>query len=188
MRAPERRPALPGRIWIVGAAGSGKSTLAKRLARALDSEVSSLDELHWLPGWQGRSDADLHAGIDAVTQGDRWIIDGSYGRFRTRQLHRIELLIWLDLPLPYVLTRLVRRCLRRSLRRESCCNGNYESLRGTFLHRDSVVLYMLSTWSRHRREWLRDATHVPCVRMRSAREVDRFLQRMSAQYAGRQVA
>ena len=138
-----------------------------------------IDELHWLPDWQPRPDPELHARIEDVAKRPAWIIEGNYRRFRARQRHRIELLIWLDLPLPFVLLRLLRRSLRRSLRGESCCNGNRESLRRLFFHRDSVVLYMLSTWSSHRRAYFRDAARLPHVRLRSARAVERFLRAAS---------
>jgi adenylate kinase family enzyme len=188
MRGCDPGATLPGRIWIVGAAASGKTTLALRLGEALQRPATLLDELHWLPNWQSRPDPELHARIEAVARKPQWIIEGNYGRFRARQRHRIGLLIWLDLPLPYVFVRLVRRCWRRSLRGETCCNGNRESLRRTLLHRDSILLYMLSTWSRHRREYRRDAASMPCIRLRSAREVDRFLQQVSVHAATRQAA
>ncbi len=180
MRASDPRTPLPNRIWIVGPAGSGKSTLAKRLGRALRLPVAMIDELHWLPNWESRPDAELHASIENVARLPAWVIEGNYRRFRARQRHRIDLLIWLDLPLVYVLMRLLRRSLRRSLRGESCCNGNRESLRRLFLHRDSVVLYMLSTWSSHRRAYRQDAARLSHLRLRSARDVERFVQSIAA--------
>lgn len=166
---------LPGRVWIVGPTGSGKSTLGTRLARGTGVEATHLDELHWLPGWVERADEAMDADLAPIVARDRWIIEGGYGSHRRRHLDRIQLTVWLDLPLRVTLVRLIRRGVRRSLRKETCCNGNQETLRQTFFRRDSLLLWAVTTARRRRRELKKELATRPHVCLRSQRDVDRWL-------------
>jgi len=171
--------ALPDRIWVVGPSGSGKSTLATRLAAVLGLAATHLDDLHWEPDWVEASEEVTAARIAAVARTPRWIIDGNYSRYRRRHLERIQLIVWLDLPLHVTFPRLLRRGLRRSLTGEPCCNGNRETLTRTFLHRDSLLLYVLTAGLRSYRAIGREIRDLPHVRLRSAREADRWLARVA---------
>ena len=44
------------RVAIVGTPGSGKSTLARELGARAGLPVIHLDQHHFLPGWQRKSD------------------------------------------------------------------------------------------------------------------------------------
>ena len=168
------------RIWIVGPPGSGKSTLAARIAAILGVPPTHMDELHWLPGWIERPAQDTAARVAEVVRRDRWVFDGNYGMYRDPHFDRIALTVWLDLPLRITFPRLVRRCLRRSLRREDCCNGNRESLRRTFLHRESLLLYALQT-HRHRRRELQDKLAArPHVRLTRPHDIERWMEAQAA--------
>lgn len=175
MDARGTTPRLPDRIWIVGPCGSGKSTLATRLATHLGVPPTHVDDIFHQPGWTQAAEADVHARIGAVVARPRWVIDGNYRQFRLPHVQRIQLYVLLDLPLYVTFPRLVRRGVRRSLTREPCCNGNVETLRKTFLDRESLLLYALTGSVRNLRETRRHVRARPHVRLRSQRDVDRWL-------------
>ncbi len=50
-------------------------------------------------------------------------------------LRRAEAVVWLDLPLPVILWRLVRRTLRRIITGETLWSGNRERLRNAIFSR-----------------------------------------------------
>lgn len=166
---------LPDRIWIVGVTGSGKSTLAAQLGRTQGLEPVHMDELHWLPGWEERAPEATAALLAERLVGERWIAEGNYGRFRRRYMDRVELTVWLDIPLRVTFPRLIRRGVLRSIRKETCCNGNQESLLRTFFHKDSLLLWSLQHDRRKRRELEEELATRPHVRLRSQREVRRWL-------------
>ena len=61
-----------------------------------------------------------------------------------------DTLIWLDLPFPLVMWRLLRRTLGRIRSRQDLWGtGNRESFRGAFLSRDSILLWT-TVADRHR--------------------------------------
>lgn len=170
----------PQRIMIVGSCGSGKSTLAEQLGQLLELPAQDIDELYWLPGWRGRSDAELRAALQAFVAQDAWALAGNYSRTQDVTWPRAELVIWLDLPLNLVFRRVFKRCLRRWYRREVICNGNRESLRMTFLSRESLLLWLLRSYHRQRRQYLarRRTSPLPMLRLRSPAEVARLRERL----------
>ena len=87
-------------------------------------------------------------------QADRWIIEGGYTFVRDTLLDRIEQFVWLDIPLWITFPRLVRRGIDRSVNKIPCCNGNYETLRKTFFHKDSLLLFALQHFKITRRKAL----------------------------------
>lgn len=180
---------LPDRIWIVGPSGSGKSTLAARLAALQGVPPTHCDEIHWKPDWVEASDAETAAGLEAVACGPRWVIDGNYSRFRMPHHERIQLYVWLDIPLYVTFPRLVRRGIRRSVDKLPVCNGNYETLGKTFFSRDSLLLYVVTDGLRKHRQIGREVATRPHVRLRSSRQADRWLAGIEAARAkARQVA
>ena len=46
------------KVAIIGYSGCGKSTLAKYIGKKCKVPVLHLDQVHWLPGWQERGQAD----------------------------------------------------------------------------------------------------------------------------------
>lgn len=165
------------RVWIVGGSGSGKSTLARAVAARLGVAAVHLDDLHFLPGWVERPDADMLADLAPLLTGPRFVVDGNYSRFRRQFAERVDLFVWLDFPLPLAFARLVRRTGRRLLTREPCCNGNVEGWRQTFASRDSILWWCLTTHRRRRRELAIDLAARPHVRLRSPRAVRAWLAR-----------
>ena len=88
---------------MVGNSCSGKSTLGKRSATALQVPFVELDALNWRPCWVGLNETnpkELESLIAKATDGDGWVVAGSYMSFSQRVFWpRLETVVWLDLPI-----------------------------------------------------------------------------------------
>jgi hypothetical protein len=93
-------------------------------------------------------------------------------------LDRAELIVWLDLPLRTKLRRLLSRTSRRWLRNEELWNGNRESLKGAVWGADALFPWAISSHFRHRRAWPRLFDGRAVVRLRSPRDVERWLTQL----------
>lgn len=175
---------LPRRIAVVGTSASGKTTLARNIAEALGIPHVELDSLHWEANWTEAKDEVLRERVERALQGDAWVTDGNYSKVRDLIWPRAEMLVWLDYPLPVVLHRLMKRTLRRIVMREELWSGNRESLRGFFFSRDSLFLWVLQTYRKHRRTYpvllkQPEYSHLRLVRLRSLRAANAWLSSLS---------
>jgi hypothetical protein len=65
--------------------------------------------------------------VSAATEGDGWVTDSTYhGMLGDLVVKRAELLVWLDLPIPLVMWRLLRRTHVRNRDQVELWNGNVE--------------------------------------------------------------
>ena len=108
------------------------------------------------------------------------MVDGNYSRARDLVWPGATALVWLDYPLRVMVWRLFWRTLRRSVSREELWNGNRERLRTSFFSRDSLFVWALKTYWRHRREYPGlftepEHAHLTVVRLRSPRATRRWL-------------
>jgi hypothetical protein len=104
------------------------------------------------------------------------VIDGNYqGKLGDLVLDAADTIVWLDLPTRVWLPRLVRRTWRRVVRHEPMFNGNRETLRGAVWGRDSLFGWALTQQPRRRREYPERLAGRPVQRLRSPREIDRWL-------------
>jgi len=162
---------------IASASGNGKTTVARALAERLAVPFVELDALHWGPEWTEATAEELRARIDPIAESDAWVIDGVYrGKLGDLVVANADLVVWLDLPMLVWFPRLLRRTLRRVIRREEFLNGNRETLRSAFLSRNSLLLYALRSHRRRRRLYPTALASYPVLRLRTQREVDRFLR------------
>ncbi len=171
----------PTRIVVVGSSGAGKTALARRLASRLGVPHVELDALHFAEDWVEVPDAVFAERIGPATASGGWVVDGNYSAV-TRGLvwPRAHAVVWLDYPLRTCAWRLLRRTVARSWRREELWHGNHESWRMSFASRDSILLWLLRTFRRRRREFeaaMSDPAHahVAFVRLHSPREAERWL-------------
>jgi len=171
---------LPPRIWVVGPCGSGKSTVAARLAEALGIRATHLDEIHWKPGWIESTPEEEEAALARVLARPSWVVDGNYSALRRPWMDAVDLFLWLDLPLNVTFPRLLRRCTVRSLKREPCCNGNYESPWRTLFDKESILLWALTTHQRRKRKLRSDLAGRPHVRLADPRAVEAWMRRVAA--------
>jgi adenylate kinase family enzyme len=169
------------RVNVRGTSGSGKTTTSRCLAERLGVPFIELDALHHGPNWTEATGEELQARIETAIAAapDGWVIDGNYGsKIGDFVLERADTLVWLDLPLRTCLRRLWLRTWGRILRREELWNGNRESIRTAFLIKDSLFAWTIRTHRRGRRAMPDRAArnpHLSLVRLRSPREVERFL-------------
>jgi adenylate kinase family enzyme len=161
---------------IASASGNGKTTLGRALAARLGVPFVELDALVHGPYWQETPDDDLRAQLEPTLRSDGWVIDGTYQRkLGTLVLDLADTVVWLDLPLHVWLPRLLRRTGRRLTGRERIWNDNRETLRGAFWGRESLFGYALGSHFQRRRSWPAELAGRPVVRLRSTREVERWL-------------
>lgn len=90
--------------------------------------------------------------VAEATAGPAWIADGHYGRVRSVLWPQAERLIWLNYGKPRILWRSLKRSIGRCLSSEPLWHGNRETFRKTFLSRDSIMLWVYTTFERRRRE------------------------------------
>jgi adenylate kinase family enzyme len=164
---------------VAGASGNGKTTFSKRLAAKHGVPYVELDALCHLPGWQEASDEDFRRAVDEATAGDGWVADGSYyNKLGPSLFQRADTVVWLDQPLPLVLSRLVRRAVRDIVTKRDLFNGNRQTWRFAFWGQDSLVGFAIRMHFSRRRVWpaLFADLGVNLARLRSRREVEAFLR------------
>jgi adenylate kinase family enzyme len=178
LTARDPLPTRPARVLVAGTSGSGKSALARRLGELLTLPYTEVDALHHGPGWTKRPS--FEADVEAFTSRASWVCEWQYSSVRPLLAERAELLVWLDLPFRLVLSRVVRRTLQRRLRREELWNGNVEPpLHTFFTDPEHIVRWSISTRHTYRQRvpaLAADHPHLTVVRLRSRREVERWLR------------
>jgi len=172
------------RIVVIGNTSSGKSTLAARLARAVDVPFVELDALNWDPNWYAvieHEPEEFERRLRAATAGDGWVVAGNYTASRDIVWPRLQTVVWLDLPLPQILYRVITRSWRRWRTHELLWGTNYEHF-GKHLrvwNSESLIYWALETHRRRRRQTLADMAdprwaHIRFVRLTSSSEVEAF--------------
>lgn len=141
------------RIVVHGPSGSGKTTLSRKLGEKLSLPVLELDTvIHAYPNWVDLSRDEFRQKVFEYldTHPDGWVIDGNYTGFvQDIILPRAETAIWLKLPWRTVYPRLAWRTISRAVVGKELFNGNRESLKQTFLTRDSMLWWGIHAWRPH---------------------------------------
>lgn len=152
MDAEQHASGAMQRVVVVGSSCAGKTTLARSLSQCLHSTHIQLDALHWLPDWVEREPAEFRALVGEAVSAERWIVDGNYSRVRDLTWSRATDLIWLDYSFARVGSQALRRTFRRSWTGEELYSGNRESLRRALFSHDSILLWVLTSFRRRRRQ------------------------------------
>lgn len=170
----------PRRILVAGTSGVGKTTTARRIAASLGVPHTELDGLFHGPGWEPR--ATFVADVEAFTSADAWVTEWQYAPVRALLAERADTLVWVDLPTPVALWRLLRRTVHRRLHRTELWNGNVEqSLWTVFTDDDHILRWGFRTRNSVRRlvpDTATTAQHLRIVHLRSQRAVDRFVRHL----------
>jgi adenylate kinase family enzyme len=145
LAADDPLPGRPSRVLVAGTSGSGKTTLARAIAEVLGYPHTELDALHHGPAWTPRPE--FADDVARLVAGATWVTEWQYRTVRELLLARADCLVWLDLPRGVVMSRVVRRTLRRRVRREVLWNGNIEPpLRTLLTDPDHIVRW---AWRTH---------------------------------------
>lgn len=171
------------RVVVIGSSCAGKSTFARALAASRACPLIELDELYWAPNWTPKPPAEFLRLVDQASAGERWVAAGNYGLARERLWGRATTIVWLNFGLPRVFWRGLRRTVARAVSGEELFHGNRESFRQSFLSRDSILWWILSTFHRRQREFatLRDSqafAHLRWHEARHPREAADILRRL----------
>ncbi len=169
-------------VSIYGNSGSGKTTLGRELAEILGVPRVELDAVfHAHPNWVDLSRDAFRARMTDFLEANAagWVLDGNYGAIRDIALPLADTVVWLHLPFHVVYPRLARRTIVRSFQHAELWNGNRETLRQTFLSRDSMLLWGLTSWRRSITNTRHDLATIPhhaaVFELRSSRAVREFL-------------
>ena len=173
------------RIVVVGTSSSGKTTLARRLASIIDTQCVELDALYWGPGWASRPD--FQQAVLAVTQQPSWVIDGNYSGVRDVIWRRCTAIVWLDYPFARVLSRALRRTVRRVVTGEPLYGENRETLRSMLLDLEAPLWLVVRTHGRRRREFPElfgrpEYRHAAVIRLRAPAATEAFLAQADAEH------
>lgn len=186
-------PILGQRIHVIGNSCSGKSTLAANLSELLTLPLVELDALNWQPNWVDSTQKDpelFKQKIQQATAGNTWILAGSYERFvRPLTWARLDTIIWLDLPLPVLLKRVLKRSWRRWRTQELLWGTNRERFwpqLQIWNKEKSLIWWISSQHQRKRRHMLTsmlnpEFQHIRFIRLTSEQEVAAFKQQLQAQ-------
>ena len=174
------------RIHIIGNCCSGKSTLGKQLTTALQVPFVELDALNWRPGWVGLNETnpeELERLIARATDGDGWVVTGSYTGFSQRVFWpRLETVVWLDLPMCQLIWRVLSRSWTRWRSKELLWGTNYERFWPQLMvwnKEDSLVSWIVTQHRRKRRNMRAYMSeprwqHIQFLRLGSSAEVEAF--------------
>ena len=167
------------RVLIIGNAGGGKTTLAVKLGAALGLPVVHLDALFWKPGWESTPREEWRAQLTELVTRDAWVMDGNYDSSLDIRLPAADTVVLIDLPRRVCIWRVVTRWLTHIGRTRpdmgpGCPEGvDWEFLRWIWdFPRDALPGIL------RRLDALTETTRV--YRLRSRREIDRFLAAVRA--------
>ena len=175
---------------VIGTSCSGKTTLAGHIAGILTVPHIELDAIHWLPEWRERPTEEFRELTASAVAGDRWVADGNYSIVRDIVWARATSIIWLNYSFPLVIWRALCRTITRSVNGQVLFSGNKESLKMAFLSRDSIIWWVITTYSRRLREYPvlfqdQDFRHLNIIEFRKQRGADAFLRSLRAgRYTG----
>jgi len=143
------------RIIVIGSSCSGKSSFAQALAQKKNIKYIELDQLHWLPNWQERPDAEFRELVKAAITGDdhSWIIDGNYSVTRDITWPQATHIIWLNHGFALVMYRAITRSIHRAYSKKPLFAGNVESFKQTFFSKDSIIWWVIRTFHKKRRSY-----------------------------------
>lgn len=166
------------RVLVIGVSGAGKSTLAKRLAECTGLPYVATDPFYWEADWQCAPPHRVRRQVDKATAGEKWILDGNFDSERALVWTRAEIVVWLDLPLPLVLLRVVCRNVKLLISQEATWSGNRMTWRKAW----SGIRHCVRSYGSKRREYpsyLSEFPHLDVLRFGRPSEVSRWLRGLS---------
>jgi len=178
----------PARIVVVGQSCSGKTSFSRRLARSLGYPCVELDELFWGADWTPKPDSEFRRLVETAASAPLWVADGNYGRVRDILWPRATAIVWLNYSFPRVMLRALRRTLGRIITQDDLWHGNRATVAREFFSRESILLWVISTFRRRRRDFeaLRASgkyPHLSWVELRRPADAEPYLRSFQPSHA-----
>lgn len=178
LTAADPIPRRPRRIAVAGVSGVGKTTLARRIAAVAQVPHTEIDALFHGPNWTPRTS--FRAEVEELVAQDSWVTEWQYQSARPLITARADLMVWLDLPFwTKTFPQVVRRTVGRRVRREEVWNGNREPPFAKILtDPEYIIRWSISTRLKYRElipQLDADTSHLSVVRLRSHREIERWI-------------
>jgi adenylate kinase family enzyme len=172
-------------VAVVGCSGSGKTRLATALAQSLGCPHVELDAIFHQPGWTPLGDDEFRRRVQGAVDAAHWVVDGNYSVVRDIVWGAADTVVWVDLPFPTVMSRVIRRTLRRVVSRTELWNGNREPWSNLWsLNPQRSIIAWSATRHRVYRARYAGAERDPrwagltFIRLRSQQAADQFLHRV----------
>ena len=143
-------------IFVVGTSGSGKSTLGKYLATTHDYRYLELDAIYWLPNWTPREASELTQLIrEEQAKPGGLVLDGNTLN-KGATISPGDTLVFLDFSRGLIVSRVLRRTIKRIITRQELWSGNREEAKFLFSRDPELnpVLWAFTTHYRRRGEYL----------------------------------
>ncbi|MET0136371.1 MAG: adenylate kinase [Kibdelosporangium sp.] len=151
------------RVLVAGSTGSGKTTMARELSARYGLPRFELDALYHGPGWVKRPE--FEADVKEFSTLPAWVTEDQYHRLLGDTLwRRADTVVWLDMPLHVVMSRVLRRSVGRAITRKELWNGNRERWR-EWLQPDHPIRWAWSEYDRKRAQVLEYAGKHPHVNL-----------------------
>jgi adenylate kinase family enzyme len=157
--------------------------VAAELARTLEYPHIELDAIFHQPGWTPLDDKDFMCRVRAAIDQPTWVVDGNYSTVRTAVWEEADTVVFLDLPVYVVVSRLVPRTLRRVLGRTELWNGNREPFSNlwSLTPEKSIVAWSIANHAKYHRRYTEAMVDprwdgLRFVRLRTSSQVNQFLK------------
>lgn len=181
------------RVVVVGTSGSGKTAFARKLAGELALPHLELDSIFHRGGWSATPDDEFREEVGRFAAQPMWVVDGNYTSHGTREAlwPRADTFVWLDPPRDVVISRVVRRTLRRVVTRQKLWSSVTEPWSNLFSLDPgrNIVLWAWTTFERNREKFARCTedgswSHASVHHLTTARAADRFLSSAGSSGSG----
>ena len=170
------------RVAIIGSGGAGKSTLARRLGEISGLPVIHLDREFWRPGWTETPKPEWRAKVEQLVKGDAWIIDGNFGGTMEIRLAAADTVVILNFPRVLCTYRAIKRAVAyRNRTRPDMGPDCKEKFDVEFLR--WVWQFPGKTLPGIEERLAKLGPDVKLVRLRSKKEVERFLREVQDEFA-----
>jgi adenylate kinase family enzyme len=162
---------------VAGTSGSGKTTLGRRIAAELGAPHIEIDAIFHGPDWAPRPT--FTAEVEEFSARPGWVTEWQYDGARPLLAERADLMVWLDLSRPLVMSRVIRRTVRRRVRGERLWHGNREAPLWTVFHdKEHVIRWAWTTHSQTAARIhavLERRPDLTVVRLKNRRDVKRWV-------------